>query len=349
MTNTVKNPALGWISVRHLQHMIARGEAAGAKVEDILAEAGVGPAMLADADGPVPLAVIEALLAAAARRYADPLLGLHLAGDIQPATFGAIGFICQTCATFGDALDVVARFNGLLSNIGTTTIEHGPGTVRIRWDCSAGGGAFRRHATEYVLGACVALARLMIPEKKELVLAVEFAHGLPGEAELARQYFSFFQCPVYFDKPTSAVVIPAAVLRARLHHGDAFMKAMLERHALEVLRQREQKSSAVDDVRRLIGAMLRDGVPGKDAIARQLGMSGRSLHRRLQECGSSYQAVLDDVRLEVARERLGNGGDSVAAIADGLGFASHQAFMRWFKRAVGTTPGEYRRNQPSIG
>ena len=90
--------------------------------------------------------------------------------------------------------------------------------------------------------------------------------------------------------------------------------------------------------------MIINGVPTKDMVAEQLGMSGRSLHRRLQEPGTSYRQQLDAVRLEFARQRLHNSSDSLNTIAEYLGFASHQAFLRWFKQSTGQTPGEYRRH-----
>lgn len=343
MSTTVKNSAIAWVSVRHLQHIMARGEAAGVAMNEILAAAGLSQASLADADGLIPMTAIESMLSALSRRHEDPLIGLHLASDIQPATFGAIGYICQACNTFGDVLDVVTRYNGLLSNIGTTSIVFLPGTVELCWQCSTGSAEFRRQATEYVLGAFAVLARLLLPEEKKLLQAVNFTHARPGDTERMREYFSFFLCPVYFGKTRASVSLPASALNAKMHHGDAFMKDLLERHALELLRLRTQPSSLPDNVRHLLEATIIDGAPGKEVIAQQLGISTRSLHRKLQESGSSYQHILDEVRLEMACARLNESADSINAIAELLRFSSHQSFLRWFKQQTGATPGEYRK------
>jgi AraC-like DNA-binding protein len=344
MPDTVKNPALGWISVRHLQYMVARGEAAGLQMDELLAEAGLSRGALADADGLVPLTAIETMLAALTERYADPLIGLHLASAIQPPVFGAIGLVFQSCTALADALDVVVRYNGLLSNIGTTSLAFVPGGVEVRWECSAGGEAFKRQATEYVLGAFAVMARLLLVEhQRDFLQAVHFAHARPADAAQAREYFSFFGCPVHFGRPCSALLIPAAALKAKLRHGDAFLKDLLEQHAQNLLRQRAHAASPVEAVRHLIAAMIINGVPTKDMVAEQLGMSGRSLHRRLQDAGTSYRRQLDGVRLEFARQRLHESSDSLNTIAEHLGFASHQAFLRWFKQSTGQTPGEYRR------
>lgn len=346
MADTVKNPALGWISVRHLQHMVARGDAAGLRMDELLAEAGLSRGSLADADGLVPLTAVETMLTALTHHYADPLLGLHLADNIQPPAFGAIGLVFQSCTTLADALDVVVRYNGLLSNIGNTALAFGPGTVEVRWECSAGGEIFRRHATEYVLGVFTVMASLLLPHGQEHFLqSVNFAHARTDAPAHMREYFTFFSCPVYFGRPHSSLVMPASALKLKLRHGDALLKEVLEQHAQNLLRRRQQPAAPADAVKRLVAAMLVDGVPTKDMVAEQLGMSARSLHRRLQEAGTSYRAVFDEIRLTRARTQLRASTDSINTIAGMLGFSSHQAFLRWFRQSTGQTPGEYRKQK----
>jgi AraC-like DNA-binding protein len=342
MPNTAKHAELKWISARHLQHFISHAEAARVDADKLLEDAGLNRARLADPDYVVPIAAIELMLAILTREHNQPLMGLRLSRDIQPATFGPLGYIAQACPTFGDVLEVLVRYNGLLSNIGSTSIVHAPGSVEVRWDCSAGGRVFRKQATEYVLGSFVTLGRLLMPGQQDLPLSVNFAHPRPTSAKYAREYVSYFQCPVYFERPLSSVVLPVATLKTRLRHGDAFVRELMERHAANLLKQRTSPSSIPDEVSHLIRAMIVDGVPGKDAVAAQLGMSGRSLHRKLQDAGSSYQDLLDQVRLEIARERLGSAGDSATEISDSLGFSTRQAFLRWFKQHTGKTPSEYK-------
>lgn len=336
--------APAWISARHLQHLIVRGDAAGLPMDVLLAEAGLVRPDPALVDATVPVAAMEALLAALARG-AEPPSGLQLAADLQPQVLGALGHLLQSCATFADMVETVIRFNGLLSNIGTTSLRFGPGSAEIGWTCSAGGPAFQRHATDYVLGAFAVIARLLLPEQKSLIQAVHLAHAAPARARDAAAYAAFFQAPVYFGRPASALVVPLNALRLRLPHGDALVKELLERHTLSLLRQRAQAPALTDQVQQLMAAMLPESAPDKAALAAQLGMSERSLHRRLQEQGTSYRALLDAVRHEQACRRLRESDEPLAAIAHQLGFSTHQSFLRWFKESTGTTPGEYRRQE----
>lgn len=338
-----EHSASGWVSTRHFQHFIARGEAAGLSLNEMLNGVDVAKSVFEDADGIIPLAALESMLSVITDRYSDPLLGLHIATETHPATFGAVGFLSQVCATFGDAIEVISRYNGLLSHIGKTSICHDSETVQICWECSVGSAQFQRQSTEYLLGSSVVLARLLIPENQELLHSVNFAHQRPDDMNVVREYFDFFQCPVYFDQPVSSLVIPTAILQTKLRHSDVAMKELLERHAEHLFQQRKKQGSLAEDVKRLIRSMMINGIPTKDKVAMQLGSSGRSLHRKLQELNTSYQEILNQVRLEFASRRLMDTRDSVNQISAFLGFSTHQAFLRWFKSCTGMTPSVYRR------
>jgi len=343
MPSTAVKPLSGWISARHLQRLIEFGAGAGMRMDDLLLEAGLSRERLIDGEARVSLSAFETVLSAVSERYPDPLLGLRAARDFSPVTFGLLGHLLQACTSFADALEAVIRYRGLLSNIGHFSVRRLPGEVRVCWECLAGGQALRRYATEYLLGLFPAIVRALLPNQP-LLQSVHFTHARVATPDAAREYFEHFKCPVYFDRPESSLNFPDRVLQLRLPHGDALMKDLLERHARALLAECEQPRALIDDVRHLIQAMIVEGVPMRERVAEQLGMSGRSLHRRLVEAGSGYRELLDQVRLELARERLRDSQDSVAVIADVLGFHSHQAFLRWFKQASGgETPGQYRR------
>ncbi|MCK0536757.1 AraC family transcriptional regulator [Alcanivorax quisquiliarum] len=335
----------GWVSARHLQHIVARGESAGLGMAALLQQAGLHRGQLADSAGSIPVSALEQLLEHASQHYRDPLLGLHLASNIQPATFGVIGHLVQTCDRFSDVLDTLTRYNGLLSNIGTTSVNLAPGQVHVCWQCHVGGPLFQRHAREYVMGAFVTLVRLLLPGQPDVPLAVHFPHERPGGEQLHASYQALFRCAVYFRQDAACVVLPARLLRERLPHGDTSLREMLEQHARTELGQRaaaQAPRTLTADVRHLIQQTLPHQPPSRDSIAAQLGLSGRTLHRRLASEGSSYQALLDDARLERARTLLTTTDTTHADIAVALGFGSAQSFTRWFRRRTGATPSNHR-------
>jgi AraC-like DNA-binding protein len=98
----------------------------------------------------------------------------------------------------------------------------------------------------------------------------------------------------------------------------------------------------VGDMRALLRPTLREGVAPVGALARALGMSTRTLQRRLLGLGTTYAEVLDDLRRDHARLHLERRGVSVAAAARQTGYSDSRAFIRAFRRWTGGTPGTYR-------
>lgn len=86
---------------------------------------------------------------------------------------------------------------------------------------------------------------------------------------------------------------------------------------------------------------LPDGPPSKAAVARQLGMSPRNLQRHLAEEGTSYKSLLNDARVDLARNYVREGRLSVTEIAFVLGFADTSTFSRAFKRWTRKSPRQY--------
>lgn len=337
-----KLPSLNWISITHLQHIVSRGQAMGLSMDEWLEEAGLTQSELSDANRTIPVEALEAMLVTLQSRYTVPLVGLHLANDIQPATLGPLGQIAQVCSTFGSVVKMAERFHGLLSNIGELDIIHRPGQLEICWDCRSGGEAFRRQAREYVLGAITVIMRFLMPDQKPILLRVNFSHSRASNADHNLGYFTFFRTPVHFDQARTSLLIPSRLLQVPMRHGNAFIKELLELHAENALKARQLTPDLKEAVQQLIRAMLVEGLPTNEMLAQQLGLSTRHLHRRLQEQGCSYRDLLHEVRLDLAHECLMQQELTAEATAQRLGFSSRQAFLRWFRQSTGHSPSTYR-------
>lgn len=330
-----------WISTRHLQRAVVYLTSRGADHATLLAEAGIVPESLHDGDGRVSLAAAERLLSVAQHQMGEPNLGIEMARSISPASFGVLGYLLQASSTLGDLLSSMVRYNGLLSNVGLSRMDHRPGTVTMSWECLAGGPAFRQVAAEFILGACSVMTRTLAPSLPRPVV-VRFRHAAASadaHAALARH----FDCPVHMRQADNAVVIAASLLNARLPHGDAELKALLDQRAQSLLASRTRHPSMLDDVGRHIRLFMARGTPiVRQDVARRLGLSESTLHRRLQDHGTSFQDLVDRVRLQLATHTLAQGSVSASTVACRLGFSSPQVFTRWFQRQTGLTPGRYR-------
>lgn len=297
-------------------------------------------------DKMVPLHTIEAMLSTVERHYDEPLFGLHMAPQIQSDTFAATRQLLRGCSTWADVLDALVRDEGLLGQLGRTSVVRSAGRVEVRWECLVGSPSLRRHAGEYVMGTLVMLARWLAPGMA-FPSTVHFTHARPGRPERVREYFAFFQCPVHFEQPHVSLTVPVTLLPMRLPGSDLVIHNLLGKPASPAASLDLAPPSFTDDVERLLKALILTGSPNKEAVALQLGTSTRSLHRRLQERGTSYRRLLDAQRAELAREHLTASNAPITEIAERLGFSTPQAFMRWFRQVLGTTPSQYRRQASS--
>jgi AraC-like DNA-binding protein len=171
------------------------------------------------------------------------------------------------------------------------------------------------------------------------VLEIRFRHAAPAEAERLCETLA---APVRFEAEDNALVLPEAVMALPLPSADPAMFAYFDREAARRVAEHGHPSATVlDELRRVIEATLPEGVPELASLAEQLGLSPRTLQRRLAEQGSSLRKLIDELRHELALRHLA-AGLSIAEVSFLLGFSEPSAFHRAFKRWTDRTPAQWR-------
>jgi AraC-like DNA-binding protein len=152
-----------------------------------------------------------------------------------------------------------------------------------------------------------------------------------------------FGAGVRFSQAYACLELDRAVLGLPIQGTDPNLAALLDRFAQHRLEELPRAMDLVDDLSQHIRQALRGTVPDAAALARQMGMSTRTLSRRLHERGLTYQEVLDLARRELALRHLLNKDLKVIEAAFLLGFSEVSTFYRAFRRWTGATPAAYRR------
>ncbi len=152
-------------------------------------------------------------------------------------------------------------------------------------------------------------------------------------------YRSVFKVLPRFDSEFCAMRFPAYWLERRVDGADP------ERRRAALLRAHEASQPRfLHQVYRALRTLLLNGKSSGDDLAQLLAMHRRTLNRRLRECGTTFQEVLDEVRFEVARQLLSYSELPLDDIGASLGYAGVSTFMRSFRRWTGSTPGQWRRH-----
>lgn len=307
-----------------------------------LEASGIDPEHLQNPAGKHDALLVEKGICLALTQIKDPLAGLHLSPKLNITALGVIGFIAQTSNTLGDLINSVTRFGNLVGDVGVPAVRREPGTVIWTWDCKFQDPLMIRHATEGLLGCWAGLLRQRKQSRQSILLGVRFKHALPAP-ELDKEYQRFFGCPVYFNQPESGLVLPSRNLSDAMSLADPNLHQMLAMHAEQQLQAQQHSESLIDKVRAQMRAVLAQGMtPVRDDIAEILGMSGRTLHRKLEDSGNSFRDLMDAVRVDMARAALREQHQTISQLSQQLGFQESQSFIRWFKKLEGVTPGEFR-------
>jgi AraC-like DNA-binding protein len=153
---------------------------------------------------------------------------------------------------------------------------------------------------------------------------------------------AFFGCPVLYGKPENRFVFDAAWLDRRPEFGNELVYAELKQLCDSLLREFQLGVGIAGQVRELILSNLSRPV-GFEQVARCLNMSGRSLRRRLQEEGTSFGQLTDELRVQVAIRYVQDTDRSVEDIAFALGFSDAASFRQAFRRWTNATPRAYRK------
>jgi AraC-like DNA-binding protein len=173
--------------------------------------------------------------------------------------------------------------------------------------------------------------------------AVSFAHPKPPSTAVHDEHFGM---AVSFDQPRTEVVIPKALLDVPMPKADpAFARYFVGEADRRLARLGGPSVSA--SVRRIL--MQSRPATTMHTVARELGMSRRTLHRRLREEGTTFDAVVATTRHALALEYVTGQAVPFAEVAYLLGFSGPSAFHRAFKRWTGLTPRDYRRMRQASG
>ncbi len=312
----------------------------GVEPAALQAATGFDPSRAADPDARIPLELEEALWDEAARRSGDEAFGLHAAELLRPGAFDVLDYAVRTAPTLRVSLERLARYNRLEHDVAVFELVDLGGVVRVEHAFRVAGRSPNRHASDFTLASLVVIGA-QLAGAPIVPVGVELRHDAPRSIE---EHARVFGAPVRFSAAVNAIELPASALDRPLPAADPALSRVIERHAEALLAARPDPiESTAARVRRIAADALGEGDATLRGVAERLKMSERSLQRRLADEGVTFDAVLDELRRELALRYLGDRKLAIAEVAYLLGYSEPSAFHRAFKRWTGATPSEIRR------
>lgn len=310
----------------------------GVRTDDLLERHGVEPSLLEALDSRVPHALLIDLWEQVPRRLGAPTLGLQLAQTVPLGAFDLIEYCMRNSPDLATCYRKLTRWQHLLHDAANYHLETEGEVARIihRADPALG---VPPQASDFILAKLLRIGQ-QLTGVAFAPRSVSFTYARPPDDS---EHIRMFRAPVRFGQPHAQLELDRAVLDLPIQGTDPTLAAVLERYAQRRLEELPRTTDWVDELRQCVRHALQGTVPDASALARQMGLSPRTLSRRLHERGLTYQQIVDEARKELALRHLLNKDLKVLEVAFLLGFSELSTFYRAFRRWTGTTPAAYRR------
>lgn len=269
----------------------------------------------------------------------DEVFGLKSVSGFEKGASGPFGYGLMNAATVREFLTFFGRNMSKISETRICTLEIGARAAHFEWTFSP----LILHRDQYVdMGAVQTfnLLRVLLGDDINRV-KLELERKKPINTSLHKQLLTQ---NVSFNAPVNAMIIPAEFLGRINPDADPRLFAMMSAQLDAIKLRGTDLSDPVAAIRFQVAENLAGNTPTLASEAERLGMSPRTLQRRLTDAGTSMQAIIDECRREMAARLLSETTLTLSIITYKLGFSAPAAFTRSAIRWFGMTPSQYRKD-----
>ncbi len=302
-----------------------------------LAHGGLCDADLQDASRGVSFEVLHQLVSEALRITKDPAFGLLVGERLRINTHGMLGYAALASGTLRQAIELVERFIAVRTTLVTVSHEVRGRELHLRFTPAHPLGDIERPVLESIVLTVKNLTD-HITLGHGHVLRAHFAFARPDYAALAED---LFKCEVRYGQRWTGYVLPLDAIDQPLSTADPASFEEAARICQRELDKRARDTPLSAQVRRILLAS-QGGFPSLQVTARMFNLTPRTLHRRLQDEGTAFLGILDEVRHLLAVEHLKAGRLSIQEIAFTLGYTDQANFRRDFMHWEGIPPSDWR-------
>ncbi len=266
-------------------------------------------------------------------------IAIRVGASMRCDDYGAFGLAFKSAIDLWGSFQRVERYGKVVTSIANYTVVPGEGSafMALRPDEETRLGL--RMTNELAVAAATALSREVCVQDFAPV-SVLFSHEQPEDLSAEKAHF---RCPVHYGADRDGLEISDELLRAGNRLGDARISEFFDSHLEQQLAQYSGDARLEERVRVQITQALSEGAPKISDVSERLGMSSRTLQRRLAAKGHVYQDLVDSARRDLAEKLLRSSDFALAEIAFLTGYAEQSTFTRAFKRWHGQTPASFRR------
>lgn len=316
----------------------ARLRAAGIQLGPLLSRAGLTVEQIDDSGARMPVQSQIKLLELAAEALQDDFLGFHLAQDYELREIGLFYYVLASSEILADALHRAERYSGIMNEGILLQARIGKETA-IALSYVGIDRRSDRHQIEFWLTSLVRLCR-QLTNRRLVPSRVKVMHG---RSKTPAEFRSLLGCEIEFGASIDEVIFPAAVKLMPIVSADPYLNQLLLKYCEEARAHRPAHGATLrSNVENAVTPLLPHGKANAGEVARELGMSHRTLARRLAAEQLTFSEIQTELKTDLAKRYLRDGDLPISQIAWLLGYREVSAFTHAFKRWTGTAPRQSR-------
>jgi AraC-like DNA-binding protein len=269
----------------------------------------------------------------------DDLLGVHLAQSLELRELGLLYYVVASSESLGDALMRVARYSAIHNEGVHIVCRQNREAISIGFDYVGVTRIGDRHQIEFFMTILLRLCRAITGRR----VAPKRASLSHRRSAVPAELGGLFTCDVKFGAGADELTFPLSSKEIKTMNADPYLNALLLRYCDEAISQRRMKSpNWRSNVENTIAPLLPHGEATMENVAHRLGVSQRTLARRLASEKVSFARLLNEMRHSLAMRYLQERDLKLAQIAWLLGYRELSAFSHAFKRWTGSSARELR-------
>jgi len=308
------------------------------EAEPLLEKAELSRAQLTQDPGGVSVVCQHRFLELAASEVNDSILGLHVAAEMDLRDIGLLFYLSASSATVSEALDHLAQYAATMNEEIRLEILRRKHETILTFQHALESEDPRRQHSELITLAFNRVLRTLT-NRDFAPSRITFSHARNSGL---KELHCILRCVVEFAQPTDSWVLPQRVMTLPIVSEDIRLLEILKAHGDHLLSKRPSSAGLRSLVEARLGSLLPSGKVQIAPVAKQLGMSVRSLTRHLAQEGTSFGEVLDHLRHRLALRYLRDKHASLQQIAWLLGYSETAAFNHAFRRWTGASPSRVR-------
>ncbi|GIC77475.1 AraC family transcriptional regulator [Moritella sp. F3] len=287
----------------------------------------------------VPVKLCNKLFEQSALLTDDPLLSIKVSQCIVATTFHALGYALQASSSLQDAFSRLVHYDRVLSSACRINLTEDGQFCYLELNLNESADKIDRIGAQLELTMLLSIIKICRDLSNPGFSPVKIYTTV--SARCVDKFEAHTGCPIEFNSGKSMLVMDSKLLSKRLPNFAPDLVSLSDKAADDYLAGLDC-NNVVSQVRSEVVSVMATGVPNIDFVAGKLNFSQRSLQRKLNDSGTSYKDLVENIRQTTAVQHLDQNRLSLGEISYLLGFSNVANFSRAFKRWKGITPGAYR-------